>query len=404
MKHAMKKWLALLLAAMLLLSLAACGGSNADNDNKNSNNSSNADTSQNDTQQPEEENYDGKLASDGFMELDYANRFSIEQFKGGYRMITLKDDEEEIRYLTVPEDMSVPAELDDDVCVLQLPITCVYTSSTAVTSICSAMGAMDPIQLVQTETWYLEDVAARMEAGTVKYAGAAKSPDYELISSCGAQLYLSSVSPSEEVVAKFAELGIPNLAEQTSLESHPLGRVEWAKVFGVLFGAEDKAETYFEEQKALMAQVGTDEDLGKTVALGYVSGDKCCIRNGKDYFVQMIDMVGGTYVCADVEPEKSGNTNVSFEEFYAKFGEAEYFFYIQWGEKFYSIEEMVAFNPLFADFKAVQNGNVWISSPDFAQSVASIAEIASDMSTILTSEDPSEVTTDHLIKLPEKTA
>lgn len=405
MKHAMKKWLALLLAAVMLLSLAACGGNNAgENDDKATNDPSAANAAQDDAQQPAEEDYDGKLVSDGFMELDYANKFSIELFKGGYRMITIKDGEDETKYLTVPEDMSVPAELDADVCVLQQPISCVYTSSTAVTSICSAMGVMDPIQLVQTETWHLKDVADRMEAGTVKYAGAAKAPDYELISSCGAQLYLSTISPSEEVVAKFAELGIPNLIEQTSLENHPLGRVEWAKVFGVLFGAEEEAETYFEGQKALMAQVETDKDLGKTVALGYVSGDKCYIRNGGDYFVQMIDMVGGTYVCADLEPEKSGNTNVTFEDFYAAFGEAEYLFYIQWGEKFYSIEEMIAYNPLFADFKAVQNGNVWISSPDFAQSVASIAEIASDMSAILASEDPSQVTTDHLIKMPEKAA
>lgn len=261
------------------------------------------------------------------------------------------------------------------------------------------MGAMDPVKLVHTETWYIEEIAAMMEAGTVKYAGAAKSPDYELISDSGAQLYLSTRGPSEDVVAKFAELGIPTMADQTSLENHPLGRVEWAKVFGVLFGAEEEAEKYFEEQKALVASVETEADLGKLVALGYVSGDKCYVRNAGDYFVQMIDMVGGTYVCADLEPEKSGNSNMTFEEFYAKFGEAEYFFYINWGEKFYSIEDMIAYNPLFADFKSVQNGNVWISSPDFAQAVSDMASIIADMHTILASEDPSQVTTDHLIKI-----
>ena len=60
---------------------------------------------------------------------------------------------------------------------------------------------------------------------------------------------------------------------------------------------------------------------------------------------------------------------------------------------------MVEFTPLFADFKAVQNGNVWITSPDFTQSTAAIASIIVDMNTILSSDDPSEVTTDHLIKI-----
>lgn len=36
-----------------------------------------------------EESYDGRLVSDGIMELDYAKEFSVERFLGGYRMITV---------------------------------------------------------------------------------------------------------------------------------------------------------------------------------------------------------------------------------------------------------------------------------------------------------------------------
>ena len=53
---------------------------------------------------------------------------------------------------------------------------------------------------------------------------------------------------------------------------------------------------------------------------------------------------------------------------------------------------------LRAAFKAVQEGHVYVTSPDFTQSTAAIASIIADMNTIFTSDDP-EVTTDHLIRL-----
>lgn len=72
------------------------------------------------TPSSEEESYDGRLVSDGIMEMDYAKGFSIELFKGGYRMLTVGDPA--AKYLVVPEGMSVPEELDKTVTVLQMPI------------------------------------------------------------------------------------------------------------------------------------------------------------------------------------------------------------------------------------------------------------------------------------------
>ncbi len=61
---------------------------------------------------------------------------------------------------------------------------------------------------------------------------------------------------------------------------------------------------------------------------------------------------------------------------------------------------MIAYEPLLADLKAVKEGHVWITSPDFSQATSAISSIVSDMNTILFSENPDEVTTDHLLKLP----
>ena len=406
MKRTAKNWLALVLALAMLLSLAACGGKN-DSSGENQNQQDSQQQTENqpseDAQQPAEEDYDGKLELEGPMEIEYAENFSIDLYKGGYRMIHAGTGGYD--YLVVPEGMSVPDGLDENVKVLQMPINNVYMASTGMVSLIDAIGALDHVKLVGTDVdgWYLDNVVAEMEAGNIKFSGKYSEPDFEIIASGDIQLHVDTtmIDSKPEILEKFEELGIPSLVEDSSKEGTPLGRVEWVKIFGVLFGMEEEAEQYFEEQKALVEGATAAESYGKTVAMGYVSssGDKCYARNGGDYYAQMIGMAGGDYILADMEPDSTGNSNMTFEEWYAKFKDADYLFYMNFAAKFYSIEEMVEFNPLFADFKAVQNGNVWITSPDFTQSTAAIASIIVDMNTILSSDDPSEVTTDHLIKI-----
>lgn len=351
-----------------------------------------------------EENYDGKLVSDGAMEVDYAQGFSVELFQGGYRMLTVGDPAQQ--YLVVPEGMSVPEEVDEAVTVLQMPIDNVYIASTGMVSLMNAIDALDCVKLVATDAdgWYIDEVKAAVENGVIGFSGNYKEPDYEMMVEQGIQLHIDNamVDSVPEVNEKFTELGIPNLVEISSKENHPLARVEWVKLLGVLFDREEQAQAYFDNQKALMDQATAAESSGITVAMGYItSSGKCYARNGGDYLVQMIGLAGGEYICADMEPEESGNTSMTFEEWYAAFKDADYLFYWNLGNKFYSIAEMTEYEPLFADFKAVKEGHVWVTSPDFTQATSAISSIVADMNTILSSENPDEVTTDHLIKIPQ---
>ena len=203
-----------------------------------------------------------------------------------------------------------------------------------------------------------------------------------------------------EIVDKFNELGIPTMIESSSRESEPLGRVEWVKLFGVLFGMEDEADAYFQEQKALVDSVDDAETADATAAFGYLGSDgKCSIYGTSHYIVQMAEMAGWNYIIyQDAVDEEKNTVSTSFEEWYAAFKDADYLFYYNIVNKFYSIQDMLDYNPLLADFKAVKEGHVYVTSPDFTQSTAAIASIIADMNTILTSDDP-EVTTDHLVRL-----
>ena len=396
MNHGKKRWLALALALAMTLSLAACAGGSGGQTAEDPD----AAGQQQEQQQPE-----GALVSEGMVELQFAKLFRIEKFQGGYRKIIAGNEGTggQREYLVVPEGMDVPEGLGEDVIVLQLPIENVYCASSSLVSLSNAIGALDRIKLcaIDRDSWELQEVIDQMDAGKLAYSGSYKEPDYEMMTASGIDLHLDTAMLDDypEVLEKFDELGIPSLVENSSLEEHPMGRIEWVKVLGVLFGLEEEAQTYFDGQVERFNAACVDGSLGKSVALGYITtSGKCYARNGGDYIAQLIGMAGGDYVCADMEPESTGNTSMTFEEWYDRFVDADYFFYYNLGQKFYSVQEMIDYNPLFADFKAVQNGNVWVTCDGFSQKSADIVGVITDMNTVLTSED-NTVTTDFIVKI-----
>ena len=100
---------------------------------------------------------------------------------------------------------------------------------------------------------------------------------------------------------------------------------------------------------------------------------------------------------ADVAPDKSGGTSMTMEDVYSRCVDADYLFYINFVLSFSSHEEMLEKLPLLADFKAVKEGRVYITSPDFTQATAAIGGIIEDMNTVL--REPGIDSTNSLIKL-----
>lgn len=99
----------------------------------------------------------------------------------------------------------------------------------------------------------------------------------------------------------------------------------------------------------------------------------------------------------EVLPDKGGTSRFGFEDFYAECKDADYLFWIVLACPYNTLEELVDYNELFADFKAVQNGNVYSSRRGFAQCTANLAEVILEMHEILNGSETED--TDTFIKL-----
>ena len=343
--------------------------------------------------------YDGKLEFDHKMELKYATQFSVDYYKGGYKIAKTSDG---TTLMIVPEGMSVPAEAPADAIVLQQPVSNLLVSSTPVTSLINAIGALDSISLTtyDVDSWYIDTVKQALTGGKLKYIGSYKEPDYEMITASGTQFGIFSTMLTEDVAAQLDQLGVKVMLDQSAGEDHPLARVEWAKLYGAIFNLEDKAEELFNGQTAMVDEIAKAQNTGKTVAVFYItSKGKLYARNADDYMAKMVDLAGGKYALPDVGVGETGTINMEMEAFYSKAKNADYIIYIwSMGGKPATLKELVDKYPVIGDIKAAKDGNVWCTTPDFFQIQNTIGSMINDIHLMLTEGSKTDTFT-YLYKL-----
>ena len=357
-----KRRMAALLSAALLL-LTACGPAE-----EGSGGERNRDISR-------------ELEYEDSMELSYAEKFSVDYYTGGFALVTIDDSE---RYLVVPEGGSCPEDLDEDITVLYQPLDRIYLVASAVMDMFISMDALDVIRFTGTkaDSWYLEEAKEAVEEGKILYAGNYSAPDYEQILAEGCNLAIENtmVYHTPEVKEQLEKFGIPVIVDYSSYEAEPLGRTEWVKLYGLLAGREEEAEEAFARQQNAFAAIGDAEDTGKTVAFFYItSSGEVNVRKASDYLPKMIELAGGHYIFSDLGAEDdtaSATVNMQMEEFYAGAKDADYIIYNSTVDgELSSVEDLFGKSGLLKNFRAVQEGHVYVTSPDFTQSTAAIASI-----------------------------
>lgn len=335
------------------------------------------------------------LVYEDSLKLQYAENFSIDYYAGGYSMITTKRDGS--RFLIVPEQAEAPEGLEEDIVILKQPIQDIYLVASAVMDMFCQLDGLDAISFSgqKQENWYIEDAKNAMAEGRLLYAGKYNRPDYEQLVSRGCRLAIENgmIAHAPEVVEKLEDFEIPVLMEASSYEAHPLGRVEWIKLFGALLGKEEAAERIFQEQADILNRISEDQPSEKTVAFFFVSSNGMVqVRQSSDYIPRMIELAGGRYVFENLgDPEsRKATMNMQAEEFYHKARNADFLIYnssIDGGIS--TMKELLDKCEFLEDFQAVKEGNVWCTSNDMYQQSLSIGYLMEDMHRMLQEDNTS---------------
>ena len=284
--------------------------------------------------------------------------------------------------------------------VLQAPLDNLYVAATSSMALFDAAGAISQVKLPGTDAkgWYIDAPRQALENGSMVYAGKYSAPDYELLTVSGCDLAVESmmILHTPEVKEKLEELGIPVFIDTSSSETHPMGRTEWVRLYGILTGHEKEADEFFEKQIEIFAESDSYTDTGKTTAFfSITSNGNVIVRAADDYIPKMISLAGGHYIFTDLTKGtgNSASVRLSMEDFYNTAKDADYLIYNATIEKpVGSIRELCSKFALLSEFKAVQEGHVWQVRSSLYQSPDIAARMITDLRRMLTEQNGTEMT------------
>jgi len=333
-----------------------------------------------------------ELDMTGSMEIQYADQFSVDYYEDGYSLITIGDD----KYLLVPQEKEIP-ENTGEMTIIKQPADNIYLAASSAMDLFDGFGGLDSITMTSTDSsgWSLSNITAAIENGDITYIGKYNMPDYEALLECDCKLAIEStmIYHNPETREKIGQLGIPVMVERSSYESHPLGRMEWIKLYGLLLGKYDEAEAYFNEKTAdfdALTKQAAENENKKTVAFFYISSNGYVnIRKPGDYISKMIEFAGGRYIFEpkdlNIDDDALSTMNIQIETFYELAKDADILIYNSTIEgKLNSIQQLVDKYDILSDFKAVKDGNVWCTEQNMFQQTTGAADMIIDMNHIFT--------------------
>jgi iron complex transport system substrate-binding protein len=346
------------------------------------------------------------MKPDRSMELVYADQFQVDYYGDACELVTIEGTG---RYLVVEEGYDAPSGLPDDVTVIRKPLQNVYLAASSAMDFMDALGTVPCVTMTSTkeEDWSIASAAEALDSGDMVYVGKYSAPDYEalLMEECSLAIESTMIYHTPEVKEKIESLGIPVMVEHSSYESHPIGRTEWIRLYGLLFDREDEAESFFNEQKETAEDVireSADAQDTKTVAFFYLtSAGLANVRKSGDYVARMIRLAGGSYVpeLPGMESENALSTmNMQMEDFYAGCVDADILIYNATIDgEIGTVDDLLQKSPLFADFKAVKSGNVWCTEQDMFQHTTSSAEMIREIRLVIKGEAGADLTLLHKV-------
>ena len=357
-----------------------------------------------------------KLVRTGGYEPSSATGFSVTDYEDGISEIRVSDGR---RYLVVPgeaagtaagqdtgaADQSAPEDgapqgavtvedLPDDMVLIRQPAGKIYLANSAGMCRFDSIGAVSSVAYSGTrqEDWEIQSAADAMESGDMIYAGKYSEPDYELLLTGGCDLAIENlmVLHKPEVMEKLTSLGIPVFLDRASEEEEPLGRTEWVIPYGILTGRREEAEQAFSKQRDMVKALKGLPPTGKTVAYFYVNsqGQIVCPRSD-EAVPKMLKTAGGDYVPDSLTDDGEGlrsSTRMDMETFLTGAGQADVLVYDATINPISSVSDLIGQNALFAQFKAVKEGQVYLTGTGMYQNSDKTGSLIRDFHAMLTGE------------------
>ena len=308
--------------------------------------------------------HSGQTATGGKpIEMRYSEHLTINEHEG-YTEVTVRNPWDTVRtlqrYILVPRDSVVPQNLPEGT-MIRIPVDKALVYSTVHNGLIAELGAIDAIGGV-CNSEYINDseIRKRIESGRIIDCGISTAPDLENIIKLRPQAILLSPFENNDKYAKVGELGIPIIECADYMETSPLGRAEWIRFYGLLFGVREKSESLFastEEEYLRLKELAAGAKTKPKVIIDQRYGQVWNVPAGKSTMGRLIEDAGGVNPFAGFS--QSGSVALAPEKVLGEAHDADIWFVRYNQETDKSMSELASDSPVNSRFKAYRDGNVY---------------------------------------------
>ncbi len=293
--------------------------------------------------------------------IKYAKGLSIFDY-GDYSVVKVSnpwpDAKHDYTYVLKKKDAKIPDSLANFTQV-NVPVKSIIVTSTTHVPSLEMLGVENTlVGFPQLNYISSEKVRALIDAKKVKELGQNQSLNTEVIIDLNPDVIIGyGIDNNNPTIDNLTKSGLKVLLNGDWNEQTSLGKAEWIKLFGALYGLESKADKIFsdiEKEYNSTLELVKKAKSKPTAIAGAMWENKWYMPEGNSWGAELIAQSGGDYLWKD--SKGTGSIELPFESVLEKGKNAE--FWIGPGQ-FTSLAEMTSANAHYGQFKAYQTKNVY---------------------------------------------
>ena len=294
-------------------------------------------------------------------EVRYAKGFSIQNYDG-YSVVKVKNPwpkaTKTYTYILKEKNGIVHDSLKQNL-IIPVPIkTIVVTSTTHIPSLELLDEVNTLIGFPHCDYISSEKVRARIDTGNIKELGNNQDLNTEVLIDMQPNVIIGyGIDNKNPTLDNLQKSGLKVMLNGDWNEENALGKAEWIKFFGALYGKQKQAEKLFTKIEKDFLKTIRIAKMAKTtpsILAGDMFEDRWYLPRGTSWGSLLLKQANGNYLWQ--KTSGTGSLSLSFETVFEKAKNADV--WITSGQ-FSSLKEMTNSNPHYAEFNAFKNKNVY---------------------------------------------
>ncbi|WP_306567565.1 ABC transporter substrate-binding protein [Flavobacterium lindanitolerans] len=242
---------------------------------------------------------------------------------------------------------------------LQVPVKSIVVTSTTHIPSLEMLGVENTLLgFPDTNLVSSEKTRKLIDAGKVTEIGANQSLNTERLIDLDPDVLVGYSSGSDtKTYDNLQKSGLKVFFNGDWMEESPLGKAEWIKFFGALYGMDEKADLLFKEVETAYKEATELAKKAKTkptVLSGAIYKEQWYMPRGNSWAASFLKDANAAYLWAD--SEGTGSLALSFETVMEKAENVDFWI---GPAQFTTFKEMVESNPNYAHFKAFKDKNIY---------------------------------------------